>query len=187
MCIGNVRNFNVGVWVCLTTFIIVAIAGIIRVVLILVFVAIELTGMVSMVTWFFAVVASWFGYLCVFSCGLLRHSFYLQLIWSFQSIQIRFFFKMLHNLFICVFLQMRLTKRFFHLGRHFGIYELLNVAWAATPNASFASLWSSFRNSNYFWFAGLETIRWNLFFAIAIDCGFTYFLRNTVKYLPNSL
>ena len=55
------------------------------------------------------------------------------------------------------------------------------IAWAATPNASFASFWSSSRKSINFWFAGLKASRWNSCFAVAIDWSFTYFLRNTVK------
>ena len=59
------------------------------------------------------------------------------------------------------------------------------IAWAATPSASFASFWSSSKKSINFWFAGLKTSRWNLCFAVAIDWGFTYFLRNTVRISPN--
>ena len=58
------------------------------------------------------------------------------------------------------------------------------VAWVATPNASFANFWNSSRKSINFWFAGLKTSRWNLCFVVAIDWGFMYFLRNTVKISP---
>ena len=60
------------------------------------------------------------------------------------------------------------------------------IAWAATPNASFASFWSSSRKSINFCFAALKTSRWNLCFTVAIDWGSTFFLGNTVR-LPNSL
>ena len=63
VCVGIVRNPSAGVRVCLPTVIVfVAIAGTIRVVLGLVFFSFELTALVSVVTWLFAVVASWFGF-----------------------------------------------------------------------------------------------------------------------------
>ena len=58
------------------------------------------------------------------------------------------------------------------------------MAWAAIPNASLASFWSSSRKSTSFWLAGLKTSFWNLCFAVAIDCGFTYFLRKTARISP---
>ena len=67
---------------------------------------------------------------------------------------------------------------FFRCG---GILAYMNcsmMAWVAIPNASLASFWSSSRKSN-FWFAGLKTSFWNLCFAVAINWGFTHFLRKT--------
>ena len=58
------------------------------------------------------------------------------------------------------------------------------MAWAAFPNASLASFWSSSRKSTNFWFAGLKTSFWNLCFAVAIDWIFTYFLRKTARISP---
>ena len=68
--------------------------------------------LVSVVTWIFAVVAIWLGFLCVLLCGFMRHSIYLLLIWSFQTIQFQLLFKMWHNLFICAMRQMRLVNWF---------------------------------------------------------------------------
>ena len=47
-------------------------------------------------------------------------------IWGFQTIQSHFRFKMWHNLFICAILQMHPVDWFPQVGRHLGIYELLN-------------------------------------------------------------
>ena len=58
------------------------------------------------------------------------------------------------------------------------------IAWAAVPIASLASFCSSARKSTNFWFAGLKTSFWNLYFAVAIDWGFTYFLRKTARISP---
>ena len=58
------------------------------------------------------------------------------------------------------------------------------MTWAAIPNASSASFWSSSRKSTNFCFAGLKTNFWNLCFAVAIDWGFTYFLRKTARVSP---
>ena len=58
------------------------------------------------------------------------------------------------------------------------------IAWPATPNASFASFWSSSRKSINFWFVGLKFSRWNLCFAVAIDWSFTFYLQNTDRFPP---
>ena len=100
---------------------VVAIASTIRFVLGWVFLSFELTAQVSIVTWLFSVVASWFGVFCVMLSGLFRHGIYLQVIWRFRTIQFQLPFKMWHNLFICAILQMRLGTQFFQVGRHFGI------------------------------------------------------------------
>ena len=110
VCTAIVRSFIVGVWVCLTTIVIVVTAGTIRIILALLFLAFELAALVSVVTWLFAVVASWFGFFWVLLCGLLRHSIYLHFIWGFQTIQFQLLFKMRHNLFICGILQVRLVN-----------------------------------------------------------------------------
>ena len=125
-CIGIVKDFIIGVRACLTTLFVVVFAGKIRVALGLVFFSFELTALVSIVTRFFAVVASWFGSFWVLLCGLLRHCIYLQLFLSFQTIQLQLLLKLWHNVFTCTVLQMRLVNRFLQVGRHFGIYELLN-------------------------------------------------------------
>ena len=94
-CIGFVENPIVGVRVFLTSVIVVVvIAGPTRVVLALVLLVFELTALVSIVTWLFAVVTSWFGFFWVLLCGLLRHSIYLQCIWGFQAIPFQIPFKM---------------------------------------------------------------------------------------------
>ena len=70
---------------------------------------------------------------------------------------------------------------FFRCG---GILAYMNwsmIAWAATPNASSANFCSSSKKSIKFWFAGLKTTCWELCLAVALDWGFTYFLRNTVR------
>ena len=71
----------------MTTVIVVVFAGTVRVVLGLVFLFFEFTALVSVVTWPFAVVTIWFGFFWIFLCGLLRHSFFMQFIWRFQTIQ----------------------------------------------------------------------------------------------------
>ena len=110
-CVGFVGNFFGGVRVCLTTTISIAImVGTFRVISGLVFFWFELTTLVPIVTWVFAVVASWLGFFGVLLCSLLRHSVYLQFIWGFQTIQLHFLFKMRHKLFICAILQIRLVN-----------------------------------------------------------------------------
>ena len=126
VCLGFVGFFFVGVKICKTTVIVVVFAGIIRVVLGLVFLFFEFTALVSVVTWLIAVVTIWFGFFWIFLCGLLRHRFYLQFIWRFQTIQFQLFSKMGHNLFICAIFRMRLFNLFSQLGTHFYIYELLH-------------------------------------------------------------
>ena len=66
--------FMVGVGVCLgTTIVVFVICGTICIVLGLVFLSFELTALISIVTWFFAMVASWFGLFGVLLCVLLHH------------------------------------------------------------------------------------------------------------------
>ena len=89
---------------------------------------------------------------------------------------------MWHNLFICSSLQMRLVNWFLQVGKHFGFYELSNDRLSG--NSFLASFWSSSKKSIKFWFAGLETSRWNLGFAVAIDWSFTCFLRNRIRISP---
>ena len=113
--IGVIRKFFVGVRVCTTIIFVVVTAGTIRVVLGLVFPLFELKALVSIVTWIFAAVASWFGFVWVLLCGLLRHSVYLQITWRFQTFQFELPFNMWHNLFICAILQMCLIN-FFRWG-----------------------------------------------------------------------
>ena len=71
-CVGIFRNFIVGVRVCLTPIIVVA--GTIPVVLGLVSLSFELTALVSIMTWPFAVVATWFRFFWVLVYVLLRHT-----------------------------------------------------------------------------------------------------------------
>ena len=79
---------------------------------------------------------------------------------------------------------MRLVDWFFQVGDILAFMYCSMIVWAAAPNASFASFWSSSRKPINFWFAGLKTSRWNLGFAVAIEWGFTYFLRKTVWNSP---
>ena len=53
----------------------------------LVFFSFELTALILIVTWFFTMVARWFGLVWVLLWGLLRHSVYGHFIWSFQTIE----------------------------------------------------------------------------------------------------
>ena len=127
VCVGFVGKVIVGVGIWLNTVIVVLVfAGTIFVVLGSVFLSFELTALVSRATWLFAVVASWFCFFWVLSCGLLRHSVYLEFIWRFQTIDFQILSKMWHTLFICASLQLRLICWFLHAGRHFGIYEIFN-------------------------------------------------------------
>ena len=87
VCSGIVRLSIVGVRVCLTTIIIVVIAGTIRYNLGWVFFSFELTALVSIVIWLSAKLASWLGFFWVLLSGLLRQSIYLQFILGFQTIQ----------------------------------------------------------------------------------------------------
>ena len=67
--------FMVGVRVRLgTTIAVFVVCGTIRVVLGLVFLSFELTAPISIVTWFFAVVARWSGLIRVLLCVLWHHS-----------------------------------------------------------------------------------------------------------------
>ena len=88
---------------------------------------------------------------------------------------------MWHNLFICATLHKRLIYQFPQVGRLLAYMSCSMITWAATPNECFASFWSSSRKYNNFGFAGLKTSLWKLCFAVAVDWGFTYFLRNTVR------
>ena len=124
---GIVGTLIVLVGACLTTVInFVVIVGTICFLLVLVFLSFELTALVSIVTWFFAVVASWFDFSWVLLCGLLHHSNYLQLICSFQIIQFQFPFMLWHKLFVSAILQLRLIIRILQVGRHFSWYESFN-------------------------------------------------------------
>ena len=70
---GIVCNFViVGVRVCLGTSIVVG--GTICIISRLVFLSFELTALISIVTWLFAMVARWFGLSRVLLCVLLDHS-----------------------------------------------------------------------------------------------------------------
>ena len=69
---GIVRNFAVGVRVCLGTTIVVV--GTIRFISGWVFFSFELTALNLIATWFFAMVAHWFGLFRVLLWDLLRHS-----------------------------------------------------------------------------------------------------------------
>ena len=94
-CDGFIGNLFVGVRICLTTvFVVVVFAGTLCVVLASVFLSLELRGLLSIVTWFFAVVANWFVFFWVLLCSLLRRSIYLQLNGSFSTIQFQLSFKM---------------------------------------------------------------------------------------------
>ena len=81
---GIVCNFVVGVRVCLGTTIVVV--GTFCIISRLVFLSFELTALVLIVTWFFAMVARWSGLARVLLRGLLRHSVYGHFVWSFQTI-----------------------------------------------------------------------------------------------------
>ena len=66
----------VGVRTCLgTTIVIFVICSNICIILDLVFLSFELTALISIVTWLFAMVACWFGLFRVLLCVLLHHSF----------------------------------------------------------------------------------------------------------------
>ena len=85
VCVGIVGNVIFRAKVCLiTVIVVVTITGNICVVLVLVVLSFELTALVSVVTWFLAVVSSWFGFSWIWLCGLVHHSIYLQRIWSFK-------------------------------------------------------------------------------------------------------
>ena len=55
------------------------------------------------------------------------------------------------------------------------------ISRASTPKWSIASFWCSSRKSINLWLAVLKTSSLILCFAVAIDWGFRYFLRNTVR------
>ena len=71
--------------------------------------------------------------------------------------------------------------KFFRCGSILAYLNCSIIARATTPNASIENFWSPSKKLIKFWFAGLNTSCWNLCFPVAIDWGFTYFLRNTVK------
>ena len=74
VCFGIVCSFVVGVRVCFGTTIVIV--GIVRIIPGLVFFSFELTALILLVTWFFTMVARWFGFVRVLLWGLLRHSVY---------------------------------------------------------------------------------------------------------------
>ena len=83
---GIVCNFVVvGVRVFLGASIVVV--GTICIISRLVFLSFELTALIFIVTWFFTMVARWFGLVGVLLWGLLRHSNYGPFVWCFQTIQ----------------------------------------------------------------------------------------------------
>ena len=85
--VGIVWSFIVGVGVCLsTTIVIVGIFGTIRVISGLVFFSFQLTALILIVTWLFAMLASWSGPFRGLLWGLMRHSVYLHFICGFQTI-----------------------------------------------------------------------------------------------------
>ena len=70
--------FMVGVRVCLgTTIVVFVFCSTICIVLDLVFLSFELTALISIVTWLFAMVACWFGFFRILLCVLLHHSIQL--------------------------------------------------------------------------------------------------------------
>ena len=175
VCVGIV-----GVRVCLTTIIVVVIVTTIRVISGLVFFSCELTALVSIVTWLFAVVASWFGLFWVLLCGLMPHSCYMLFIWGFQTIQFQLLYRCDAICSYVPFSKCAWLIDFFKWGGILAYMKCSMIAWAGTPNASFPSFWRSSRKSINFRFAGLKTSRWNFCFAVTIDGGCTCFLRNTV-------
>ena len=76
VCFGIEYSF-VGVRVCLGTTIVIA--GAIRIISGLVLFSFELTALILIVTWFFTMVARWFGFVRVLLWGLLR-----QCLWAFR-------------------------------------------------------------------------------------------------------
>ena len=116
-----------------------------------------------------------------FNLLFVRHSVHLSFIRIFQTVRLQFPFKMCHNLFIRVVLQVGLVYWFLQVWRHFGIYELVNDCLGSNSERIFCQFLEFVQKSINFWFTGLNTSCWNLCFAVAIDWGFTYFLRNTVR------
>ena len=78
VCVGIVGNVVVGVRVCSTTVVVLVIAGKISSSLGVAELSFELTTLISVMAWPFAVVTSWFGFRRIWFCGLLRHSSHLQ-------------------------------------------------------------------------------------------------------------
>ena len=151
----------------------------------LVFFSFQLTAVVSVVIWLFTVVASWFGFFFGFCCVACCVTVF---ICSSSGASKPFSFNSLSKCdTICSYVPFSKCAWLIDFFRWGGILAYMNcsiIAWVATPNASFANFWSSSRKSINFWFAGLKTSRWKLCFVVAIDWGFTYFLRNTVKVSP---
>ena len=179
---GIVCKFAVEIRDCLGTSIVVV--GTICIISHLVFLLFELTALILMVTSFFTMVAGWFVLVGLLLWGLLRHSVYGHFVWSFQTIQFQLPFKMRHNLFIRAVLQVGLVYWFLQVWRHFGIYELVNDCLGSNSERIFCQFLEFVKKSNNFWFTGLKTSCWKLCFAVAIDWGFFYFLRNTVRISP---
>ena len=46
------------------------------------------TTLFPVMSWFFTVVARWFGFVSINVCGMLAHNVYLLLVWSFQTIEL---------------------------------------------------------------------------------------------------
>ena len=125
VCNGVLRNFEVGVRICLTTIVIVVITSTIRVNLSLVFFSFEVTALPSIVTWLFSVVAGWFGFFLGFVVWLVASQYLsaFHLVLSSHSIPIPFqdVTQSVH-----MYHSVRLVDWFPQVGRHFAIYEMLN-------------------------------------------------------------
>ena len=179
VCIGFVRISFVGV--CLTTIIIVVIAGTVRHNLGWVFFSFELTALVSIVTWFLQCCQVGWGFsgFCCLACCV--RVFICSSSWASKPFNSKSPSRCDTISSYVPFSKCAWLIDFFMWG---GILAYMNcsmIAWAATPIASFASFRSLSRKSINFWFAGLKASRWSLCFAVAIDWGFTHFLRNTGK------
>ena len=92
----------------------------------LVFHCAELTALISMMTWLFAVMNSRGRFFRLWFCEILLHSNLLKFTMEFATVQIYFFFKLWHDLFMGAVLQLNLVYGYLHVWKHLGMYEVFN-------------------------------------------------------------
>ena len=137
-------NLVAGVRVCLTTVVVIVVGGTNCVVLALVFLSFELTTLISIVAWLFAVVTIFLGYL---RFGFLACCVTV-IIWSSSGDSVPATSNAILSCeTICSYVpfsKCTWISNFFKWGGILATMNCSRIAWASTPNAYFASFCSYF-------------------------------------------